>query len=109
MIIHQDILIGVLSVQKKEQYRFNDAEIDFLVNPKFAGLLDYSPVKISKKVLFEREKLGKIGSFIGASMQLRRELRRGNYDLVIDFQGLFRSAFFSFLAGANRRRTDPAP
>lgn len=77
-----------------------DAEIDFLVNPKFAGLLDYSPVKISKKVLFEREKLGKIGSFISGSMQLRRELRRGNYDLVIDFQGLFRSAFFSFLAGA---------
>ena len=29
-VIHQDILIGVLSVQKKEQYRFSETEIDFL-------------------------------------------------------------------------------
>ncbi|MBO7244955.1 MAG: phosphoenolpyruvate--protein phosphotransferase [Alphaproteobacteria bacterium] len=30
-VIHQDILIGVLSVQKKEQYRFSEEEIDFLL------------------------------------------------------------------------------
>lgn len=40
-VIHQDILIGVLSVQKKEQYRFNDAEIDFLfiISMILSGLL----------------------------------------------------------------------
>ena len=80
---------------------FPAAEIDFMVNPQFAGLLDYSPVKISRKIIFERKKLGTLRGFIPESVKLIRLLRRGKYDIVIDFQGLFRSAFFSFCAGAS--------
>ena len=76
------------------------AEIDFLVNPQFAGLLDYSPADIRKKVTFERKKLGNPVSFIPESIKLIKALRREKYDLVIDFQGLFRSGLFSFLANA---------
>lgn len=40
-VIHQDILIGVLSVQKKEQYHFTEEEIDFLsvISMILSGLL----------------------------------------------------------------------
>ena len=79
---------------------FPDAEIDFLVNTQFAGLLDYSPVKIRKKVIFERKKLGTLRGFIPESIKLIKNLRREKYDLVIDFQGLFRSAIFSYFAKA---------
>ena len=77
---------------------FPDAEFDFLVNAQFASLLDHSPVTIRKKVIFERKKLGTLKGFLPESLKLVRALRREKYDIVIDFQGLMRSAFFSFLA-----------
>ena len=79
---------------------FPDAEIDFLVNTQFAGLLDYAPVKIHKVVLYDRKKIGSFRYCIPSGIKLARQLRREKYDLVIDFQGLFRSSIFAFLARA---------
>ena len=79
---------------------FPTAEIDFLVNPQFAGLLDYSPVQIRKKIIFERKKLATLRGFVPETLKLIKTLRHEKYDLVIDFQGLFRSGMFSFLARA---------
>lgn len=79
---------------------FPASEIDFMVNAQFAGLLDYSPVEINRKIIFERKKIGTLYGFLPESLKLIKLLRSRKYDLVVDFQGLFRSGFFSFFAGA---------
>lgn len=77
---------------------FPDAELDFLVHPAFAGALDYSPWRVSRRILFERETLGSWSGFCGEMKRLVSALRERPYDFVIDFQGLFRSAFFARVA-----------
>ena len=77
---------------------FPEAELDYLVHPAFSGALDYSPWRVSHRIFFERGQLGRMASFAPEFAKLARELRARRYDLVIDFQGLFRSAFFSRLA-----------
>ena len=74
------------------------AKLDFMVHPAFAEALDYSPWPVEHKIFFERSKLGRPGSFGGEFRKLVGELRARRYDLVIDFQGLFRSAFFARVA-----------
>ena len=93
-IIH---VFPALEILKKT---FPEAEFDFLVNPSFSGILEFSPVQIRKKIFFNRKNLGKLVSFLPESIKLIKTLRAEKYDLVIDFQGLFRSAVFSFFAGA---------
>ena len=78
--------------------KYPEAEVDWLVHPAFADMLDYSPVPVRRKILFDRAKLGKLRTFFGAFFRLLKELRRERYDLVLDFQGLLRSAFFAFCA-----------
>lgn len=77
---------------------FPGAELDFLVHPAFAGALDYSPWRVSHRILFERERLGSWSGFAGGMKELVSALRERPYDCVIDFQGLFRSAFFARVA-----------
>ncbi|MBO5899339.1 MAG: hypothetical protein J6Q80_01260, partial [Lentisphaeria bacterium] len=79
---------------------FPHSECDFLVNPSFAGILDFSPVPIRKKILFERKKLGKLSTVLPETLKLIKNLRAEKYDLVVDFQGLLRSAFFAGFANA---------
>ena len=75
-----------------------EAELDYLVHPAFAGALDYSPWRVSNRILFERDRLGRAASFLPEFSALAGALRKRKYDLVVDFQGLFRSAFFARLA-----------
>ena len=72
-----------------------EAELDFMINPEFAPLLDFSPFPVTEKILFERKKMAAWSTAAGEFIKLVRRLRRKKYDLVIDFQGLFRSAFFA--------------
>lgn len=77
---------------------FPGAELDFLVHPAFSGALDYSPWPVAHRIFFERAKLGRLSSFAGEMKKLVSALRERPYDFVIDFQGLFRSAFFARVA-----------
>lgn len=77
---------------------FPGAELDYLVHPAFAGALEYSPWQVSRKILFERDKLGHLSGFVPEFPKLVSALRGRKYDLVVDFQGLLRSAFFARLA-----------
>ncbi len=74
---------------------FPDAELDYLVHPAFAEVLDYSPFPISRRILFNRKRMGKLPTLLPEFLSLTREIRRNRYDLVIDFQGLVRSAIFA--------------
>ena len=79
--------------------QFPEAELDFVVNPEFSSLLKYSPFPVSRKIIFERRKLGGMRFFPELSA-LRKNLRQKKYDVVIDFQGLFRSGFITSLCRA---------
>ncbi len=79
------------------QEQYPNAKIDWLVNPLFADVLEFSE-HINYIIAFNRKKLGKIINFIPEFFSLLSELKRGKYDVVFDFQGLFRSAVFSRLA-----------
>ena len=80
---------------------FPDAKLDFLINPEFDPLLDFSPFPVDRRIHFERREMTRLFSGPAEFFKLIRALRCEKYDLVIDFQGLIRSAFFAWIS---RRR-----
>lgn len=77
---------------------FKQAHITWLVRPEFAPLLHNHP-ELNEVMLFDRKNL-KTPKQITA---LIHELRSGRFDLVFDFQGLFRSAFLAKVSGSPLR------
>ena len=75
-----------------------EAKIDWLIHPAFADLLQFTP-PIDRVILFKRRELGRLSSLPGTLFKLIRELRKEQYDLIFDFQGLLRSALFARIAG----------
>ena len=59
-IIH---LFPALALLKRQ---YPEAVLDFVVNPEFVPLLDFSPFPVERIILFERRKLGKISTFFPA-------------------------------------------
>ena len=73
---------------------FPNATIDWLVNPEFSKIVEFHK-DIDSIIHFPRKELGKLQTFWGAFKKLKQALRKKNYDMVIDFQGLMRSALVS--------------
>lgn len=83
---------------------YSDAHIDWLVQDSFAGAIAAHPA-LSSVVAFPRRELGKAskhGNLLPAMKWMRAHLT-GRYDLVIDAQGLLRSAIFARATKAPRR------
>jgi len=81
---------------------FPDAEIDFLVCPAFADIVHYCR-KLHQIILFDRKKFKNWKTALPYSLSLIRELRQREYDLIIDLQGLLRSALFAGFAKGKRK------
>ncbi len=94
----------VLSMPAMNSLRksFPSAKITWLVRKEFARIFDGSP-RPDDIMLFDRKLLGawwyKPRAF-AAFRAFLKELRQKKFDLVIDLQGLFRTAFFSFITGS---------
>ncbi|MBN1863417.1 MAG: lipopolysaccharide heptosyltransferase II [Victivallales bacterium] len=73
------------------------ANIDWLVNRQLAPLIEFHPA-VSEAIIFPREELGSPIKFPKTFMSLVHRLREKKYDLIVDFQGLMRSAVFAKLA-----------
>jgi lipopolysaccharide heptosyltransferase I len=83
---------------------FPDAKISWLVRPEFAPLLKNHP-DLSEVILFDRRFLGKAWynpRAFAALISLIWRLNRSKFDAVIDLQGLFRTAAFSWLTGCRK-------
>jgi heptosyltransferase-1 len=99
-----DIILALpaLSALKRS---FPEARISWLVRPESAPLLERHP-DLDEIILFDRKQLAKwwcsSGSF-NALRSLIRQLKAGRFDLVFDFQGLFRTGYFSWVTGCKRR------
>lgn len=76
---------------------FPSARLDWLVSAKHRAILDLVPV-IDRRIVLDGDR-----STGGASLlRAVRELRRSEYDVAIDLQGLVKSAVLARSAGAGR-------
>lgn len=89
--------------------KYPGAKFDYIVNPGFAELLDYAPCKIERRIMFDRKRLGSPFTLLPEFWRLIQKIRRKKYDLVIDFQGLFRSSILGFFARGGRKIGFEAP
>jgi len=71
------------------------ARIDWVVDPKWAPVLQGSPA-INEVIPFDRRSLFGVIDCI-------RKLRSKHYTCAVDFQGLYKSSVLAFLSGAERR------
>jgi lipopolysaccharide heptosyltransferase I len=98
-------IVHALPVLPQLRRRWPGAQLSWLVTPALAGLVERHPL-IDDAILFERRWFGHgwynpaaLGDLAGFVWQLWKR----KFDLVIDLQGLFRSAFMSAASGAPRR------
>lgn len=75
------------------------ARIDWLANTEWCPILDGIPF-LNEVIPFPRRELRGITGVLRGARWADRELRPRGYDLVIDFQGLLRSAFLAKRTGA---------
>jgi lipopolysaccharide heptosyltransferase I len=84
---------------------FPQARISWLVRQEYAELLRGHP-DLDEIILFDRRLLGKWWcrkkAFVNL-LGLLRHLREERFDLVFDFQGLFRTGFFARATGCRER------
>lgn len=88
-----------------------EAEIDWVVEPAGARLLEYVP-EVSRVVVADT-KLWRRQWFRAETMRCifrtARAMQRANYDVAIDFQGLLKSSLIPYCGGARRRLGFTAP
>lgn len=84
--------------------RFPRAKISWLVHPQFAGFVPDAPV-IDEVIYFDKVAFNKMGLFkkLKFIYKFRKELHSKHFDLVIDMQGLFKSALVAFLTGTKEK------
>ena len=90
-------VVRCLPILSGLNHRYRRARISWLVRPDCAGVLEDS-AHLNEIILFDRKHYGRIGRSVLATrdfIQFCLRLRRKEFDLVLDLQGLFRSAFIS--------------
>lgn len=80
------------------QEAFPNAEFDWFVRPEFKNAIDYCPIKINRIINFPHHRRAKVKGFLPTFIKVINDLRKEKYDLIIDFQGLMRSAIFTSLS-----------
>jgi len=96
------LALPVLSALRRN---FPKAHISWLIRPEFAGLLEGHP-HLDRIIHFDRKLLGKAWYHpraFAALVRLVKTLRDAKFDLVIDLQGLFRTAALAWLTGSEKR------
>lgn len=84
--------------------RYPQAKISWLVHPQFAGFVPDKPV-IDEVLYFDKVKFKKMGLFdkVKYFFSMRSMLHSKHFDLVIDMQGLFKSAVLAAISGCSNR------
>ena len=90
-------VVHTLPVAAALRRRFPDARVDWVIDERFAALLELVPDLDRRIVLRTRD-----GRPAAAWRALRRELREAAYDVALDVQGLGKSALAARLSGARR-------
>ncbi|MHC1726423.1 MAG: lipopolysaccharide heptosyltransferase II [Syntrophobacteraceae bacterium] len=99
-----DVIHG-LPVLNALSLRFPQAELHWIVAKGFHQILEGHPL-IHKLWIIDKDSWKKLGNVPGTFTELKklaRDLRRAKFDLVIDLQGLFRSAMIGLFTGSKER------
>jgi heptosyltransferase-1 len=99
-----DIVLA-LPALRSLRMSYPEAKISWLIRPEFAGLIENHP-HLDEIIAFDREVLGRAWFHPGAFralLSLIRKLRRSRFDVIFDFQGLFRTASLAWLSGCKKR------
>ena len=80
------------------------ARITWIVHPQFGAFVPQPPI-VDEIIYFDKAEFNKhtCTEKISRLFALHRELKKRNFDLVIDLQGLFKSAIVAFLTGCPNR------
>ena len=95
-------VVHAVPLLPKLRARFPSAQIDWFITPENAELVQHHPA-LSGVVLVDRKGLSRFGRSLAATTELVRvmeQLRRAQYDLVVDLHGQLRSALFTLATGA---------
>lgn len=84
--------------------RFPQARLTWLVHPQFGAFVPDPPV-VDEVICFDKVKFNKMGICDKWSYfwEMRALLHSRKFDLVIDMQGLFKSAVLAAISGCNNR------
>ena len=84
--------------------RYPKAKITWLVHPQFAGFVPDAPT-IDEVLYFDKVKFNKLGfgGKIAYFKEMHALLHSKHFDLVIDMQGLFKSAVLAAISGCDNR------
>ena len=84
--------------------RFPMARLTWLVHPQFSGFVPDPPM-VDEVIYFDKVKFNKmsLGKKWSCFKEMRSLLHSRNFDLVIDMQGLFKSAVLAAISGCNNR------
>lgn len=91
-------VVHALPILNLLRTKWPTAHIAWLVTPVCSGILEGHP-QLNEVILFDRKGLGaawKSGESRSQLGAFRHRLRDGNFDLVIDLQGLFRSGWMAW-------------
>ncbi|UQZ88548.1 lipopolysaccharide heptosyltransferase II [Deltaproteobacteria bacterium Smac51] len=102
-----DVIMALPALQALRK-RYPEAIIDWLVEAPYSGVLTGDP-NLSRVLLSPRQEMGQLVDAGKLTMVGRVfssfyiDLRRVKYDVVIDLQGLLKSAFFAWLSHGKRK------
>lgn len=95
-------VVHTLPILRLLRRRFSAAHISWLINPPFAGLIEGHP-DLNEVIRFERRRFANSWRDPSAAAGLwnfKKELSSAKFDLVLDLQGLLRSAWLTWYTGA---------
>ncbi|MBN2375324.1 MAG: glycosyltransferase family 9 protein [Sedimentisphaerales bacterium] len=98
-------VVRCLPVLAGLRQRYRTARISWLIRPDCAAVLENSP-NLDELIEFDRRHYGRIGRHRSATIDFLvflNQLRKKNFDLILDLQGLFRSGFISWCSLASVR------
>lgn len=92
-------VIHALPVSYALKESFPEARVTWVVEPVAYDLLTNNPY-IDQIIIFEKKKFKSIGGFIKHVPSFSTYLKKVKYDVVLDLQGLGKSAAIAYLSGA---------
>lgn len=95
-------IVHAIPVAAALRRAFPAVRLDWLVSAKHREILDLVPVIDRRLVINDRGDEGAGASGGTGIWEAIRELRRSQYDVALDLQGLLKSAFFARSSGAAR-------
>ena len=80
------------------------ARITWIVHPQFSAFIPEAPI-VDEVIIFDKKSFSKMsfGDKLKEFLRMRKLLRSKRFDLVLDLQGLFKSAVIAWLTGCKTR------